>query len=369
MKCANHWHRVLLGVLAVLSFVGKDFLGNEDAFRNGELRYLTLLGVAIGTAALWRMNRAWALFWGWSTVLWILSDWQTYGMLDMLLIGLCLAAGNEVRKRFDAEHVLTGIAILAALEAVYGLMQVNGIDPFFDVEPAFKLKALGTVGHYTFFGPFVGLGAVAFLARGVKNYWNLLGLALCIAGVLASDSTMAAVGTGAGLLYVLWRRYPEWTVVCGILGAVVLASVWVAVPDAQFFSFTGRLTIWPYGVSAWLEHPIVGHGPGSWYGKYPSWNVGESVGTRWDQLHQDYLQCLVEQGAIGLLLVLGGLALAFRSFLRMPAEYGGMLALLCATSLGNFPMHVPCFGLLAGWLAALSQHHEPGGVPCKKKSR
>lgn len=363
MKCANLFNNLWLPVLAflfVMSLVGMDFLfvPGSDQFRNGEMRYLTLALTPVIGRALWRMNPAWALFWCFSWLTWVLNDWPTYGFLDLMLIGGCLALGNEIRERLESSAVVTIIIVLAVGESVYGLFQRLGMDPFFTPDdPFFVKRAIGTLGHFTMLGPFVAMGAVAILARGFKERLHVPAMVLCLACIVATDSTMAVMGLLAGCGYLLFRKNQKAAV---ILAAVLIPSLIlgaVFLQDVEFFSLTGRQVAWPAGVDAWLRSPFFGHGPGSWWGNLHAWKIPSGVG-RWDQLHNDYLQLLVEQGLLGFSVTAIGLFLMFRKLQSAPPEIGGIAAVIVATAFGNFVMHVPCFGLIAGWLASYAHNHE-----------
>lgn len=369
----KHLRSVLLAAFAALcigSLVGIDvFVGTgpnaEDAFRFGQARYLMLAATGLVTWVLFAIHPAWAIFWGYSAVLWVLGDWPTYGMMDLALIGACLVVGDGVRSLFSARAVLVWFARLAGLQALYVLVQRAGFDVFLAATYTgrFRNEAIGTLGHFTMVGAFIGLGAVVYFARSLESGGEnrkecLAGFALCCVGVMACHSTMAILGTAAGLWYVVARCSPLFAYTLGVAGVSGLGAWWWIRPGAEFFGFSGREVVWPYVVRAWLESPVFGHGPGYWAGALPTFGI-QGVGTaRWYQAHNDVLQVLPEQGAVGLFIVLVGLGLLFRQAQRMHPAVGGLALAIFVGSLGNFLMHVPAFGLIASWLACETYHHE-----------
>src|SRR3990167_3549907 len=93
---------VCFAALGILSLVGIDALTmsaawKEDKFRNGQARYLMFAFAGLATWAMCRCNPWWAIFWGYSFVLWVVTDWQSFGMLDIVLIAACLCVGDAIR--------------------------------------------------------------------------------------------------------------------------------------------------------------------------------------------------------------------------------------------------------------------------------
>lgn len=363
-----------LALLATLTLVGIDVFWNtgpnaEDMYRLGQARYLMLASAVLMGWQLAAANPIWALFWCYSAVLWVVGDWPWWGMMDLAMIGGCLIVGDAIRCFFRARAVLTWFARLAGLQALYVLLQRAGLDPFLasTYTGRFHNEAIGTLGHFTHVGAFVGLGAVVFFGRGLREPKNLAGFALCLAGVAACHSTMAILGTAAGLWYVLARSSVAAGVATAGAGVAGLGAWWWIRPGAEFFGFSGREVVWPYVVKAWLDGNVLfGNGPGYWAGALPTFNIQGVGNDRWYQAHNDPLQVLPEQGLLGLAIVLVGVFFLFRFAQRMHPAIGGMLTALCVGCLGNFLFHVPAFGLIGAWLACEIHHHELRSPAWKK---
>lgn len=359
--------QITLGLLAVLAICGVDFVPNsiaaaEDMFRNGQARYLCL---AIGLCVTWVLiacHPAWALFWGWSWVRWVLGDWQTYGMLDVVMIGGCLIVGDAVRWTFRREDVLRVLAWLAVVQATFCFIQLAGYDSIFAFKGRFENEAIGTLGHFTMVGSFIGLGSIIFATRRKESPANLALAGILFIAVVACHSTMALVGTVAGLWYLVWRKNRMRAYLGGIIAINILATLRHFYPNAAAWSFSGRLNIWPYVVEQWLKRPIIGHGPGSWYGGLPTYGIPETIPEKWYQAHNDFLQVLPEQGLIGLAIVIVGLAVFYHKANKLPPVYGALATALCVSALGNFIFHMVCFGLIGAWIASAVHHHAKVGA-------
>lgn len=345
-------------LLAFMSLVGIDFWILSDQFREGKFRYLLLGFTVCVTWTLWRCNPFWAVFIGYASIRWILGDYQAHGVMDLLLVTACLVVGDAVRCVARNSAVAKSIAYVALAQGVYGMLQTAGIEPIFQAAsgPYAELvtlrdTAIGTLGHPTMLAPFVSLGCLLFFVR--KNW---IQAAICAAGVAVCGSATGVVALGAGFLYILFRK--DWRLAFGAAGlsAIGLAVNWYLHQDSGFFSFTGRLFIWPYGWKAFLEEPIFGWGPGAWLGLYPQWRVADQM--RWAQLHNEYLQAAVEYGIVGLGIVLAGVAHLLWKAQRMCPTYGAWICALLAASATNFVFHVTTFGIVAAWLATAIHHHK-----------
>lgn len=358
MKSDNRWDNLIIAmvlVLAVLGMVTKDYKTVMDVFTDGKTRGLIMACVVLCTWKLWRFNPAWALFAGWTATMWVWFDFQGWGVIDVMVIPACLMVGEAVRDRVKASLVFLGIASLSALQALYGIMQFFRVEPFQKLLPQYSGWPIGTIGHPTNFGVFCGLGAVYFFYETcrMRNWRNFFPFAVCLGGIAATGSTMSILAFVAGVGYMVYLFLPRLTLAAGAILAAVCGAGAYFHPEIEFFSFSGRLMIWPKLISAWLDSPIIGNGPGSWLGQLQRWGADKPAsGMNWERGHNDFLQALPEHGAIGLLIVLVGLFLYYRKARSMMPVYGAWATLLCVDAMGNFAMHIPTFGLVAGWLAA-----------------
>jgi len=127
----------------------------------------------------------------------------------------------------------------------------------------------------------------------------------------------------------------------------------------------GRPTYWANTIRIFAEFPIFGTGLGTFTFLYPDF---EEHGTliRLYHAHNDYLEYLADLGAVGLILLLGGLFLMVaNSFViwrirRYPEvkglALGGIIAIICILihSITDFNLHIPANMLLFSVVLSLT---------------
>ena len=140
--------------------------------------------------------------------------------------------------------------------------------------------------------------------RGRRRLASGLALGLLLLGLAASGSKggiliAAAVGVGT-----VWQHLPgrRWRALTGMAALAIVAAALVApgVRDALRESFAVRMGYFGTTVSAWVEAPLAGIGPGQLEDAFFRLKPPEVEETR--HAHNTYLQTATEVGAIGLAL-------------------------------------------------------------------
>jgi O-antigen ligase len=266
--------------------------------------------------------------------------------LSALLGAFCLASDLSHhplwRRRLWWTITLTGTSLV-----IFGLVQkFAGVPllPFENLRP-------GSLYFATYFyhgnaGSFinlvlplaVGLAAVAVRKSAPSHIFLVPCAVIIAAGAFANSSRAAAVvtlillGTLAAWQLRVWRRelreIPRRIAATYLTVALILLSILaVAVlPTARWATLPGQLnTENPRWISLQVLLRMVpdaglgGFGPGTFAAAFPRYtqDLGASIPGVWRFAHQDYLQTLIEWGAIGAtfwaILVLGGLISCFQS--------------------------------------------------------
>ena len=166
----------------------------------------------------------------------------------------------------DRETVLWWILTAAVIQAVIAGLQYTRVlpcfDSFWDVR---KAGAIGTVGNPEFLATLLGcsvFAAVRFIERS-RNPRIIIGLTFGITVLLAGLVLTHNKGTLLFLfLYLVWR------VPAPHAGRIaVIAAIPVILAIMLPHSFLDRVILWIAAGKVFLDHPLVGIGPGQ-YGNY-----------------------------------------------------------------------------------------------------
>lgn len=168
------------------------------------------------------------------------------------------------------------------------------------------------------------------LKRNGIRWLNRLFVPAAVLCILLTASRSGLVALGISLVFVLStitrlsRRSVLGLALIGGLTITVVSVMWSDVSIRRLSTIAdqltsrdmnGRVDIWERGIAAFLDHPLVGHGAGSF---------GSAVGERRSKelaAHNAYLGILVEHGLIGLALFLCSLvAIYLRASKSYPME-------------------------------------------------
>ncbi|MCO5171476.1 MAG: O-antigen ligase family protein [Planctomycetes bacterium] len=229
-----------------------------------------------------------------------------------------------------------------------------------------KLRVIAALTHpaaprralFAFLGVAMGVALAGSLSRG--------GVLACLLGLGALGITSTRHRGGAG-------GRAGW-----VLGAVLVAGGWVAAIGVQTLlerfghlkdgdlSAASRLAFAYDTIMIAFAHPLTGVGAGAFEAVYPRFASVELGGLTLTHAHSDYAELLAELGFVGVLLLLGSVALtAWRAW--PPADEHaqperGAIALtalaalvpLAAHSLVDFNLRIPANALWAATLLGVA---------------
>jgi len=143
---------------------------------------------------------------------------------------------------------------------------------------------------------------------------------------------------------------------------IIFASLYVGIGATmerfamEELLMTGRPIVWSNASGIASDFPVFGSGLGTFASLYPAYE--EVWRGRYSHAHNDYLEYLSELGAIGLILLLGGIFFLLYHSFRIWRErkhpevkgltLGGIIAVssLLIHSIGDFNLHIPANMLL-----------------------
>ncbi len=320
-----------------------DWVPVRDDTRLGQLRFLLLVAFLASTRFLKKLVGApLAWLYAYAGALWVLWDYQPHGMLHLVCVAAAIAAGKWLS---DWEDLPVWIVRLGTVQAVFGLAQWLGWDPFGFSQPWFAFKPTGLQGQETLLGALLAACLAPAMFRGQWIPSLLIG-----ACILATGSTMSLAAGGTVFMLCLWNfdRYLAQTLAVLVVAGAAIG--YVLDPGNPLFSMTRREALWGIAWEAHLGRPIFGWGTGSWQpAKFVYLNQGVS------HVHNEFLEFLVEYGRIGGALMVAALARFVWRF-RFTWHHA-MVSALLVNAIGNFPLHLAATGTLfaAGWILSERQ--------------
>jgi O-antigen ligase len=267
----------------------------------------------------------------------------------VLLVLAYIYTRVTIRDERAARRVLTALFLAGAAQALWGVLQFGlGIGP-----PAFAIggfmRAYGNFGQPNPFAGYLGTILPLALAMSMVSHPGrfrvvaVLALGLTGLGILLSFSRGAWLGMAisVGVMLLAWspqarRLVPPFVVV---LLVVIVLAMFNALPPvianritsvtdnfgvfdvrtvtltSDNFAVVERMAHWQAGWAIFLDHPILGVGPGNYPAVYPSYYI-----PPWEaplgHAHNYYLNMAAEAGVLGLGALLVVLTLAIRNLLR-----------------------------------------------------
>ncbi|MDQ2952104.1 MAG: O-antigen ligase family protein, partial [Chloroflexota bacterium] len=260
-------------------------------------------------------------------------------VIDMAIMYLAVA----VAFRRNEDWALFGgiLAAVSGLVLTYATVQRLGLDPLrWDTSD----KVFGTLGNSNIFGRFLSLGfgasvGVALLGAGrvghpVRAVAALLALAILATAALSPVRgtllAMAAVIVVSALHLIrsrgVTRRDLGLASLIVVGTAAALAAMLVFTPaGARALSLIRdpspdqiRVLLADSAIRAFLDRPLLGHGPDSFAVVYPRYRQADEAtfGFLADDTHDWLLQAAATTGALGVLAIAGGLLIAIWSAWR-----------------------------------------------------
>lgn len=261
-------------------------------------------------------------------------------IVNLAVLGtlLLVAADIATRKRMAIDRIPPLIALVAGITGALAMLEFAGVLPGRFPEPSGVNRAALGFGQPNGLGMFLALclPLTAHVRLGARTRFGRLAgslaLAMVAGGIVATLSRGSAISilAGAAVLALAgaWRKALRiWTaavlVALGaelVTGGVVFETVAGLLED---WSVVQRAALMLAGIRLFLEHPLVGVGPGGFAEELD--RVGVLVPTLWDLRptpHNAYVQVAAEAGLIGLAGFLVFLGAALRRLLRAAREEG-----------------------------------------------
>ena len=298
---------------------------------------LVIILVATGQAPL-RLPSGWpllAFFVAWTLLSWLLNGHLYEGRFQIrkfycLLIVVVIA--TTFRGLRDARRVVAIWLVLSALSGIWGLDQFwrkwelarGAGSSFYSSYVAARITGFNS--HWMTFSQilmFASLGGVALLLwdRATPARWRWaagVSVLLCGLAIVLAMTRGVWLGTGAGLLYLLWA-WRRWTVLAVPLLAVLAFAagspglrermISIVHPHGETDSNMHRYVTFRTGVAMIKAHPLLGLGPDMIryeFQQYVPADIPRPLPEGfYGHLHNIYVQYSAERGIPAMLAIVG----------------------------------------------------------------
>ena len=336
-----------------------------------------------------------------STALWGSGRCEGFAAIALYCLSFLFVSAYAQPRRW----MLWLFAAAVSVNCVICLIQFAGYNPFhlypegmnyYDANKQYAGEFLGTIGNVDILSAVLSLSIPAFwsaflrLTGDRRRFLLLIPLALCLVVLLKAFVSGGILGVGGALVLSLpvvldgkaARKRAAVGVVCGaaLLAAVVylfggrmggflyeaselMHGRW----DDDFGS--GRLYIWRNVLEIVPEHPLFGGGPDTLglrtdaaFERYDE-TLGILIHSSIDAAHNEYLNILVNQGAIALLLYLAALAVSAVKWVRYSTK--DPVVAICGSAILGYciqaffgissPISTPYFWMALAFLDLKSQ--------------
>ena len=307
---------------------------------------------------------------------WLSTVYVLLGLASIASLQAFLAHASSI------ERITQWCCWTAAAMAVYQGVQWMG----WDVLYAQDMRRVATETHYAF-APYAGLGNIQYAAMTqaitaplwllFKHRGYLVGLGVVVAAVLLSHVRLAVVALGVSLgaygvarAWALWPKGRQWlagAVLVSLLGGVVVGGPLLR-RDERWIVWGETLYQWQRQDAAGRSHALLGWGLQSFPAMFWSSTrvlrpeTVRTLGmerTRWDSVHNDVLQAVLEWGAVGALLLLWAVgSLLWQGWRRatqpVPAGWWASGVSLLWCSVVSHPWHIAWMVWLGSLIVAMN---------------
>ena len=313
-----------------------------DFIRSGQERSLLFIASIMSFLCLKPVvGRAVAAMFSYAGVMWMLRDYPVHGLQHLLFFLSATVVAYFLARERSLDKILT---YLGVFQACIGIAEWSGINLWGYANGWEQGKPTGTFGHETMLGCFLAatLAPALFSRRYAAS-------GVILACALMTGSTMTLVSVVTVLLLFMTKEFGARSAAVVLAGLGIAAGLFFFInPESTWFSSTYRTVFWQMGVEQFWKHPIFGSGPGYWLDNAPI-----VYGRRVTHLHNEFLELVVEYGAIGGVFGLSAI-LGWLWRFRLTWDYVFCAAIL-VNCIGNFPLHIagiaPLF--LMAWVVGL----------------
>jgi O-antigen ligase len=232
------------------------------------------------------------------------------------------------------ERALRYVFYSVIVVSLYALFQAMKIDQFYTGIGSSGIQVVGITGNQSHLAGWLAILTPVFYFG--RRIWFLPIVWLAIVFTKSASGIFIAF-LSIILYWVATKRI--FYLIMLFVSLFVIFTVYVQTNTA-FLNPEGRLEIWRRSFDMFLSRPFTGSGIGS----FGLSKVLDEYTTHWRHVHQEYLQCAIETGIIGLGLLFWALVhyikTAFSIRNRLVFYVSLIFVCFCVLGLFSFPAHL-----------------------------
>ena len=263
------------------------------------------------------------------------------GYIHQLLIVLSIIFGYSIMRKSDIPILSKWVAVSTCILLTYCILQSINLDQFFhDIAPSVQTdNMVGVIGNKSHLGSHLSL-LLPFLLYQNGAKW-LPWIVLCGVVIYLSDSVSAWISSYLALSWYFLNSNKRLFWIALVSG--IIATIYI-IFNGSILNPHGRFEAWTRFYDLFSKSPITGNGSGAIMEYTRGLNVGEKL-FGWIRVHNEYYQIAIEQGLIGLSIVLFEIKNLILSILTVSKSkegllFGGMLISFLSNSVTNYTAHL-----------------------------
>lgn len=290
--------------------------------------------------ACWALWTGIQFLWNWTRVMieqnvYALTSLMPFANAVAILLAYLLLGTLTQEQR---KGLYLWVARLSVSLALYGLYQRLFGDPFVGTH-----RVIGLFGNVNAMGAWLAITLPFCLLRTGKRW--IVGAILVAAAIILTGSRGAVLSCLPASALYLWNKDKRISI--SLVGLTILVALLIPM------ELSTRFVAWNEILSM-TKHHWIGDGLGAIRNIWSNTDLG--LLSTWNQMHNEYLAVMVEQGIIGLISTLVVFLSSLFSFIRRN-QFMCVSALLAfmLNALVNFPGHLWSIGIIVMFVLSHKQ--------------
>ena len=288
---------------------------------------LMIVGSCCFAYQFWKLNKFLSLFIFYTALSYIfVTDCSPRSMLCLLIGYLGCAVMLFASQLKNRKPVYTAIIIMAVLDIIYSILQVNGIDPFFQSLNGSRREIIGFVGSNNQLGVY----------HATTAFFTPILIPLSVIPIFLAKQNSSLIGLVAGTLSYFILSYRIKALVVTVVMILCLSIFWGNHCGKSKTEIMERVNLWKLSIEQTISgrsvitsepmvgrtivtNPWLGYGIGNFFvfSNKTQGHIVQKDTHVYEHAHNDFVEAFYEFGYIGLFLLLGIVFSIFSIFFHL----------------------------------------------------